>query len=277
MRNRILKVGHAFWQLAFFGVPLLLLLIVSFWTFNGYRLTPTATLANYRSLLQQQAFSQALATSIAMGLVSGLLTVLISAPASLAMFFWVRREINAVLLFLFLLPFLSSFTVRTFSWYSWLSDSGILGTLLHKLGWGSIHLLNTPYAVLIGELSVLAPVGCLLGYSAVSRVDRATIEAAYNLGASFSQVLCYIIWPYLYGGVAVSFGYSFLFTVADYITPSILGGNQRYTLAVFIQDRLKIDDWPSAAASSVILLALLFVLGLVAFGVSRVRVLREPR
>lgn len=191
MRNRPLLIAHPVWQFAFFALPRLLLVIVSFWRFDHYQLSQDRTFSNYCALFSQPPFIDALVTSLVLGLVNACLSVAVSTPVSVTMFFWIPKSVNTWLICLFLLPFLSSFTVRTFSWYIWLSDAGIVGAILRTLRCGPAHLLNGPFAVVIGELSVLAPVACLLSYSAISRLDRSILDAARNLGASGPQLLPY--------------------------------------------------------------------------------------
>lgn len=82
-------------------------------------------------------------------------------------------------------------------------------------------------------------------------------------------ILC-ITFPFSLPGIIIAFLFSFIISFGDFVSPSILGGNQVYMLSVLIEDRVKINDWPTAAALGVIMLITSVVMITLLFKILRI-------
>jgi len=252
----LLVLVHAYWQFFFYLLPLLLLAAISFWTIHNYQLTPAFTFDNYKVLLNSPVYASNLLTSLWLAVSTAVLATALALPLAYTIAFHVHRRWRGFLIFALLLPFFSSYIIRMFSWQLWLNDAGILAALLRGLGIvrGNLSLIYTGMAIRIGLLSVLVPITSLLIYVSLARIDRTLISAACDLGASSWQAFWHIILPFSLPGIAIAFLLSFIISMGDFVSPSILGGNQVYTLSILISDRVKIADWPTAAALGMVML-----------------------
>ena len=258
-KDTITKVGalaHAWWQFVFYFIPLMLLVVISFWTLRNYQLAPAFTIENYRAILSGGIYPKALVTSLWLAGTTALLATVLGLPISQAVNFHIHGRVRTLIIFALFLPFLSSYIIRMFSWQLWLNDSGIIAFALKKIGLlkGPLGLIYTASAIRIGLLSVLIPIASLIIYLSMSRIDKTLVLAAKNLGGSSRQVFWRIILPFTMPGILIAFLFSFIISFGDFISPNILGGNQVYTLSILIHDRVKINDWPSAAALGVLML-----------------------
>jgi ABC-type spermidine/putrescine transport system permease subunit I len=264
--TRHIVVGslHLGWLALFYGVPLGLLAVISFWIIENYTLTPAFTAESYKQLLARPQYWNAVENSLRLSLTAAFLAVVSALPAAYAVVFQVREKARRYILLALLLPFFSSYVMRMFAWQIWLNDRGIITALLRELfGYGGVlKLIFTETAVLIGLLSVLVPVAAIMIYLSLSRLDLTLIAASRNLGATRWQTFLLVELPFALPGVIVSSIFCFLIAFGDFVCASILGGNKTYYLSVAIEDRLKINEWPMASALGTIMLILsLGVLG----------------
>lgn len=259
MLNKFKKISlfvHAWWQAIFYFIPLVLLMAISFWILKHYELTPAFTFENYINIFSKKIYINGLVTSLWLGVTTALIATVLGLPISQAINFHIPNRIRTFIIFILFLPFFSSYIIRMFSWQLWLNDSGIIAFALRKIGLlvGPLKLIYTVSAIRIGLLSVLIPIASLIIYLIMSRIDKTLFLAAKNLGASYLQIFWRIILPFTLPGVLIAFLFSFIISFGDFISPNILGGNQVYTLSILIQDRVKINDWPMAAALGAIML-----------------------
>jgi len=247
---------HALWQSIFYLAPLVFLVAVSFWTLERYQLTPAFTADNYSTISSGEVYLKALFTSLWLAMTTAALATAFGIPLAQAVNFYIHERMRLLIIFALLLPFLSSYVIRMFSWQLWLNDGGIIASALKQIGLleGPLGLIYTEAAIRVGLLSVLVPIASLIIYLSMSRIDRTLILAARDLGASSWQTFWRIIFPFSLPGIIIAFLFSFIISFGDFISPSVLGGNQVYTLSILIEDRVKINDWPTAAALAVLML-----------------------
>jgi len=259
IKKIMIKIGlltHAWWQVFFYFVPLVLFVAISFWVLKLYQLTPALTFENYAHIFSDQIYKNGIITSLWLAVTTALLATVLGLPVSQVVNFHIHERIRLLMIFVLFLPFLSSYIIRMFSWQLWLNDSGIIAFAIKKMALleGPLKLIYTASAIRIGLLSVLIPIASLIIYLSMSRIDKTLILAAKNLGASYLQISWRIILPFTLPGIIIAFLFSFVISFGDFVSANILGGNQVYTLSVLIQDRVKINDWPMAAALGTIML-----------------------
>ncbi len=167
---------------------------------------------------------------------------------------------------LVILPFWTSFLVRTYAWMFLLRDTGLINTALQKLG--LIHdplpLLYNDGAVILGLVYGYLPFMVLPLYATLERLDRNLLEAAADLGARPWVALTRVIIPLSAPGIRAGAILVFIPCLGAYLTPDLLGGGKTVMIGNLIQNQFTTArDWPFGSAVSLTLMAIVLVLLLV--------------
>ena len=176
---------------------------------------------------------------------------------------------------LVLLPFWTSFLVRTYAWLFILRDTGLVNTVLLRMHLiaGPLPLLYNDGAVLLGLVYNFLPFFVLPVYAALERLDPALAEAAADLGARPWPVLWRVIVPLSAPGIMAGAVLVFIPCLGAYLIPDLLGGGKTVMLGNLVQNQFTTArDWPFGAAASLVLMLLS---ALVLAGLVRSRVARE--
>jgi spermidine/putrescine transport system permease protein len=244
------------WLVVFFVVPMVAMASVSLQEGTigtGFRLT--FNLGIFPEALGR--WDDQLIRSLEYGLVVTVLTLIIGYPMAYTIAFRGGRY-KSVLLLLVILPFFTSFIIRTISWQFILADRGfLLGTLKD---WGVLEpgfrLLATPLAVVSGITYNFLPFVVLPLYVALERIDSRLIEAATDLYASRLQAFLRVTLPLSLPGVFAASLLSFIPAVGDYINAELLGSTNTTMIGNVIQRLYLVNlDYPQASALSLILMA----------------------
>jgi spermidine/putrescine transport system permease protein len=167
---------------------------------------------------------------------------------------------------LVILPFWTSFLVRTYAWMFLLRDTGLINTVLQKLS--LIHdplpLLYNDGAVILGLVYGYLPFMVLPLYATLERLDRNLLEAAADLGAKPWVALTRVVIPLSAPGVRAGAILVFIPCLGAYLTPDLLGGGKTVMIGNLIQNQFTTArDWPFGSAVSLTLMAIVLVLLLV--------------
>jgi spermidine/putrescine transport system permease protein len=167
---------------------------------------------------------------------------------------------------LVILPFWTSFLVRTYAWMFLLRDTGLINTALQKLG--LIHdplpLLYNDGAVILGLVYGYLPFMVLPLYATLERLDRNLLEAAADLGARPWVALTRVVIPLSAPGIRAGAILVFIPCLGAYLTPDLLGGGKTVMIGNLIQNQFTTArDWPFGSAVSLTLMAIVLVLLLV--------------
>jgi spermidine/putrescine transport system permease protein len=167
---------------------------------------------------------------------------------------------------LVILPFWTSFLVRTYAWMFLLRDTGLINTVLQKLG--LIHdplpLLYNDGAVILGLVYGYLPFMVLPLYATLERLDRNLLEAAADLGAKPWVALTRVVIPLSAPGIRAGAILVFIPCLGAYLTPDLLGGGKTVMIGNLIQNQFTTArDWPFGSAVSLTLMAIVLVLLLV--------------
>jgi spermidine/putrescine transport system permease protein len=240
-----------------------------------------ASLAQYETFFREPLYWQVFVRTAVMSVLATLLTLVLAFPIA-----WVIAKIaqgrsGSVLFIMCLIPFWVSETVRTLGWMILLRESGVLPSLLVKLGVTRVpvELLYHDATILVGLVytSLLFMVIPLV--SSLESLDNALIEAAYDLGAGGATILRTIVIPHAAPGITAGCIVVFMLTLGNYLTPTLLGGksSQWFTEQIYNQFITRFN-WEQGAALGFLLLALstaLVMLGLKAAGQSFGEVMRR--
>ncbi len=245
------------WMVLFFVFPLLIVFAYSFLSKGDYGgVAAPVTAASYVRFLDP-LYLRILLRSMVMAGLTAMVCLAMGYP--LAYYIAVRggRRKNT-LLFLVVLPFWTSFLVRTYAWIFLLRDTGLINTILLRLGWIEVPLplLYNDGAVLVGLVYGLLPLMVLPLYASIERLDRALLEAAADLGAApatrWARVTVPLTRPGIYAGAVLVF----VSALGSYLTPDLLGGGKSILIGNVIQNQFTTArDWPFGAAISLLLMA----------------------
>jgi len=239
------------WTTLFFFAPLALLLLYSFGSTNllTYKVYFGWTLSHYGGIFEG-LYLETVLRSFALSIAATIGCLLVGFPVALTISRAPRRAQSALLLAV-MIPFWTSFVVRTYGIYNVISDNGPLYQLLHALGLvnGYIHLLFTPAGVAIGMLYTYLPLMILPLYVALERIDPATMEAASDLGAPPWRVLRRVVLPLAMPGIVAGCILVGIPATGEYVVPQILGGGKTLMVGNVISEQfLSIGDYPFGAA-----------------------------
>ncbi|GBC86060.1 Putrescine transport system permease protein PotH [bacterium HR12] len=253
LTTALLLLPTSLWFLLLLVAPLVILVVYSFGLrapAGGYE--PAFTLEQYAKLpTRAVAFRNTAIMSVA----STLLCILVAFP--LAYFLATKAgRWKTLLLVLVIVPFWTSFLIRTYAWLVILGSNGI-PALAERLGIAhDLVLLNTPFAVMLGIVYNYLPLTVFPIYVSLERLDKRLLEASRDLGAPPWRTLWQVTVPLAAPGIITGALLVFILLSGEYVIPAMLGGNKVFLLGnalvdLFIQAR----DWPlgSAVAVSMIL------------------------
>lgn len=244
------------WLIVFFVIPLITTASVALQEGSlgeGYRLT-----FNFGIFPEAIGrWNEQFVRSLQYGFIVTVLTMLIGYPMAYTIAFKGGKYKNLLLL-LVIMPFFTSFIIRTISWKFILADEGfVLGTLkdIGLLDDG-FRLLATPVAVISGITYNFLPFVVLPLYVALERINPKLIEAAEDLYASRAQAFLRVTLPLSISGVFAASLLSFIPAVGDYLNAELLGSRNTTMIGNVIQRLYLVNnDYPQASALSLILMA----------------------
>jgi spermidine/putrescine transport system permease protein len=256
----LLVLPGGLWLLLFFAIPMIAMLSLSLQQGDivyGFRFT--GHWQNYTDAID--AYHTQLVRSLIYAAIGTVLLITLAFPVAYWIAFYGGRR-KPTYLFLLLLPFFVSFVLRTISWRQILTDEGPVLHPLKQLGLlpDSYHLLGTPMAVIGGLVYNFLPFMVLPIYVALERIDPRVVEAARDLYANPALTFRKVILPLALPGVFAGVLMSFVPMASDYVNSEVLGSSSTTMIGQVIQSKyLVTSDYPTAAALSFILMAVLLV------------------
>lgn len=186
--------------------------------------------------------------------------LLVGFPVAYALATCVPQRWRSVLLFLLVLPYWTSFLLRTFAWRIVLAPEGALSTALQSIGLidGRLAILDSNAAVQLGIVSNYLPLMILPIYVALERIDPQLIRASMDLGAgpvrSFLTIVLPLAAPGIFGGVLLTF----ILSAGDYVVPAILGGAKGLMVGNLVATQiLSAQNLPLGAGMAIVLIGML--------------------
>lgn len=215
------------WIMIFFYVPLMTILGRSFFVRSRLTFVPSPSLENYATFFDCTYFT-IINRSLLLAFITAFVCLLIAYPVA----YYIARHVKAyknILLFLVMLPFSVNMLIQAYSWFFMLGKTGIINTLLLKLGIISqpLHLLNTSGAVYVGVIYCYLPFMILPLYTALEKIDARFIEASLDLGANWLQTFGRVIIPLSLPGISTGFFLVFIPAFGEFVIPALLGGGKQ--------------------------------------------------
>lgn len=244
------------WYLLLLVVPLIILLVFSLGARapeGGY--APALQLDNY---LELPTRATAFINTLWMAAGGTMLCLLVGYP--LAYYLATRAGTKrTLLLVLVVVPFWTSFLIRTYAWMTILGNTGI-PAIAEGLGFGHIALINTPLAVMIGIVYNYLPLMVFPLYVSLERLDKRLLEASKDLGAGRLATFRQVTLPLSIAGLLSGAMLVFIPIMGEYVIPALLGGGKVFFVGnalvdLFLQSR----NWPFGSAAAIVLILVILL------------------
>jgi len=250
--------------LLFVTVPLVFVVIVSFFRSDGFDTIPAFSLENYTALLSSSLTLSLYLKMIKYALMTWAVSLVVGFFVAYFLVFHVRNRSVAIGLFLLCtVPFWTSNVIRMISWMPVLAEQGVINSALLALG-----LIDTPLRILLfSDFSVVLAYVHLFTifmivpiFNSMSRIDRKLFEAARDAGAGRFKTLMLVVLPLTNSGVVLGSIFVVTLVMGDFYVVKVMSGGGSASVVSAMYDNVSTLLFPPAAASAVILLLLLTVL-----------------
>ena len=248
----LLSTPYILWMLIFTLIPLGVV--------GYYALTdPETGVFTWGNIRELWLFAPTLGISVWYSLVSALICLLLGYPVA---YYIAHRGETAqkILYMLVMLPMCMSFLLRTLAWVGLLETNGIINQFLNLLGIGSVNMIGTPGAVILGMVYNYLPYMILPLYAIIVKIDGRLIEAAEDLGCTPVQVFARVVLPLSMPGILSGITMVFVPAVSTFYISQKLGGTDTMLIGDVIERQFKSAGNPNlGAALSLVLMLLVFV------------------
>jgi len=253
----LLLTPTSLWFLLLLVMPLIVILVFSLGErapAGGYQ--AALTLEQYANL---PARLKAFTNTLTLSPLGTLLCLLIAYPLAYYLAVKAGRRVKAVLLTLVIVPFWTSFLIRTYAWIYILGGRG-LPRLLDLIGIEDVRLINTPTAVLIGIVYGYLPLMVFPIYVSLEKLDKRLLEASDDLGANPIRTFLQVTLPLSAPGLITGSLLVFILLMGEYLIPAILGGGKVFFVGnalvdLFLQSR----NWPFGSAVAIALVVIMLI------------------
>ena len=260
--------------LLFFLIPLALIVMVSFWSFNEYEMLPDFTWHSYVSVFEGcsklNEYGDVCVTlktygsTLRISLMVWFITLVLGFTVAYFLAFCVRTTTMQTFLFvLCTVPFWTSNVIRMISWVPLLGRHGLVNQILLGLGWVREPvewLLFSEFSVVLAFVHLYTMFMIVPIFNSMMRIDRQLIEAATDNGASAWQTLWHVIVPLSRTGIIIGSIFVITIVMGDFVTVGVMGGQQIASVGKIIQVQTSFLQFPLAAANAVILLLVVLMI-----------------
>ena len=255
------------WLLVFIAAPLAIVVIVSLATRGPYGKTIyDFTLANFLRAFDP-VYMRAYWRTLWIATTTTVLCALVSYPVAYYLALGAPERWKRPMLVLTVIPFWTSFLIRTYAWILLLRSEGVINSVLMGTGLISspLKLLYSDFAVLVGQVYGELPFMILPIYVALDRLDVRLLEAARDLGANRFWTFVKVTLPLSRAGLIAGTVLVFIPSLGAFITPDLLGGAKSVMIGNLIQNQFAQLNQPFGSALSLILTAAVLLLLAIAF------------
>ena len=234
--------------IVFLLIPIVTILIVSFWDYDFARIIPGFILTNYAEALASPVTWKTYLNTIKYAAIVWALTALIGFTVAYFLAFHVRTTATRMILFLVCtVPFLTSNIIRMISWIPFLGRNGLLNGTLIKLGvidQPLEFLLFSDFAVVLAMVHLYVLFMVTPIFNTLMRIDRALIEAARDAGASGWQTLANVVIPLAKPGIAIGSIFVVTLVMGEFTTVRFMSGGQSASVALMMSNQISLLQYP---------------------------------
>ncbi len=248
----------------FLLLPMVALVVVSFYDYDSVQIIPGFVWTNYADVLGSTVTWRTYLNTLRFTAIVWALTTVIGFTVAYVLAFEIRSRTTQMILFLVCtIPFLTSNMIRMISWIPFLGREGLLNTALLRL-----HLIHQPlefllfsdFAVVLAYVHLFTLFMVTPVFNTMMRIDRRLIEAAVDGGAGFRQVLTQVIIPLSRSGLAIGSIFVVTLTMGDFVTVRLMSGGQSASVGLMISNQIALLQYPAACANAVVLLAVVLIM-----------------
>ncbi|MEL0438857.1 ABC transporter permease [Phycobacter sp. K97] len=249
--------------LCFLAAPIVMIVVVSFWGATEYSIYPAFLFDNYEFLFGSEVVWRVFFATFRYAAITWALTLVIGFTVAYFLAFHVRSTTWQIALFLLCtIPFWTSNIIRMISWIPFLGRNGIANKTL--IDWGMIDaplewLLYSDFSVILAFVHLYTLFMVVPIFNTMMRIDKSLIEAAYDSGASGLQTLWHVIIPLTKPGIMIGTIFVVTLVMGDFITVRFMSGSQRANVGRLISNDIGLLQYPSAAATAVVLLCTVLI------------------
>jgi spermidine/putrescine transport system permease protein len=244
------------WILLFFAAPLVVMAVYSLLPLTSDGSPPTVSLKAYSDFFAQPAYVQAIWNSVVTTAIVVVVSLSLAYPFAYILAYRVPKRWQRLALACAILPFWTSYVVRSYAWLLVLAPTGIVNWLLINLHIVErpIILAYNPNATVLGFVHFFIMLNALTIYANLVQISPRYVLAAQDLGASAWRSFLAVTLPLSVPGMAVGAFLTVVLCIGDFITPQILGGSKELLLPQVIMMQIQRQlDLPMASVMSLVL------------------------
>ncbi|EBA07850.1 ABC transporter permease [Sagittula stellata] len=247
----------------FLLIPLGLIVVVSFWDYDSFRVIPAFVTFNYAEMLSSPTIWRTMWSTVQFTLLTLAITGAIGFLVAYYIAFYVRSPLMKTIFFMACtIPFLTSNIIRMISWVPFLGRNGLINSMLMDIGLIAEpldFLLYSRFAVVLVYVYLFTLFMVTPLFNAMARIDRSVIEAAVDAGASPLQIMFRVVAPLTKTGFAIGAVFIITLVMGDFVTVRLMGGGQSASTGLLITNQISLLQYPAACANAVLLLVVVMI------------------
>ncbi|RXK47925.1 ABC transporter permease [Halorientalis pallida] len=250
------------WFLVFLLVPLSVVFVYSFLSYESFSVVWEFTLDPYTETVLSDTIISATVLTVGIGLVVTVITLLFGYPIAYFLRFSLSEKAGILLLLFLVIPFWTSGVVRTLGWLPILGQTGVINKVLLWIGVIDQPLevlLYSPLAMAIGYLQNYVVFMASPIYISLSQIDEDLLDASETLRGNPVETFRHVTLPLSLPGVAIGCMFTFVLTIGNFSVPNFLSGGQGTITTLIYSSVNRGLRYPDAAAMSIMLLLLIFI------------------
>jgi len=253
LKLALLLLPPLLWICVVYLGALAALLAHSLWTTNDLtqEVERTWSLDNFRTLWETDVYRTITLRTVGIAAAVTITDAILAFPLAYYMVRIASPRWRAIVFVGVLMPLWSSYLVRVYTWRLIMSDNGFANWTLEKLGFGSVDIAYSMWALWITESYIWLPFMILPIYAALERIPPTLLEASGDLGARIGITFRRVILPLALPGIAAGSIFTFSLTMGDYIAP-VLVSNTQFIGNVIYSNVGVANNLPFAAAFTVV-------------------------
>ncbi len=254
----------AFLIVSLVGIPLLTVVLLSFWEFDGIAVYPAFTWDNYAEVLRSPVTFKLFFVTLKYALITLVATIIIGFTCSYFLVFYVRDlRLQIALFLLCTIPFWTSNVIRMVSWIPFLGREGLFNSAL--MHFGVIDrpldiLLYSDFAVVLTYIHLFTLFMIVPIFNSMAKINPSLVEAARDAGASPFQILSYIIIPLSKTGIALGSIFVVTLVMGDFFVVRVMSGGQSASVVSAMKNNIDQLYYPVASAMAVLLVIVVLLM-----------------
>lgn len=251
--NTLMASPYLLWSVAFIIIPLFMVFYYGLTDKSG-----SFTLENIAAISQPEHM-KALGLALLLSLVSTVVCILLAYPLAMILATNKVRQ-DKFIIFIFILPMWMNFLLRTLAWQTLLENTGVINTVLEFLHLPGLHIINTPWAIVLGMVYNYLPFMVLPLYNVLSKIDQNVINAARDLGANPIQTFVRVTLPLSVPGIISGITMVFVPALTTFAISTFLGGGKVHLIGNIIEEEFtKASNWHLGSGLSMVLMIFIII------------------